>query len=210
MLISVDESLPAFVRKDNGTETRRYPGWPDSRASSRLWIAQKSNLWSCRQSILHGVNSVIFVMSEDLFQYRLDDIYNTRQNCSNSFLAMIYLVLALGERSEAYFKAASSLFDKSIEEGSEESVQVVMLTVWVWWSRYFNKSLIVLGPLQAKPKPEESCLDSLRDRNSNCSVSGTAFNRQAPGRTLSVPGSMQKKAVVFALWTGTTSRMREG
>jgi hypothetical protein len=75
------------------------------------------------------VNSVIFVMSEDLFQYRLDDIYNTRQNCSNSFLAMIYLVLALGERSEVYFKAASSLFDKSIEEGSEESVQVVMLTV---------------------------------------------------------------------------------
>jgi hypothetical protein len=75
------------------------------------------------------VNSVIFVISEDHFQYQLDGIYNTRQNCSNSFLAIIYLVLALGEKSETYFKAACSLFDKSIEEGNEESVQVVMLTV---------------------------------------------------------------------------------
>jgi len=75
------------------------------------------------------VNSVIFEMSEDLFQYRLDDIYNTQQNCSNSFLAILYLVLALGEKSEIYFKTACSLFDKSVEEGSEESIQVVMLKV---------------------------------------------------------------------------------
>lgn len=75
------------------------------------------------------VNSVIFVMSEDLFHYRLDNIYNTQQNCSNSFLAILYLVLALGEKSEIYFKVACSLFDKSVEEGSEESIQVVMLTV---------------------------------------------------------------------------------
>jgi hypothetical protein len=75
------------------------------------------------------VNSVISVMCEDIFQYRLDDIYNTQQNCSNSFLAILYSVLALGEKPEIYFKTACSLFDKSVQRGSEESIQVVMLTV---------------------------------------------------------------------------------
>jgi hypothetical protein len=82
-----------------------------------------------KRAIFESAAGVIFVISEDHFQYQLDGIYNTRQNCSNSFLAIIYLVLALGEKSETYFKAACSLFDKSIEEGNEESVQVVMLTV---------------------------------------------------------------------------------
>ncbi|KAF8847052.1 hypothetical protein BDZ45DRAFT_699513 [Acephala macrosclerotiorum] len=94
------------------------------------------------------VNSVIFVMNEDLFQYRLDDIYNTRQNCSNSFLAILYLVLALGEKSEIYFKAACSLFDKSVEEGGEESIQVVMLTSQVLYRQNRNQrnlAWILLG-----------------------------------------------------------------
>ena len=92
-------------------------------------LPTKTILEAAASRFFAEVNSVIFVMSEDHFQYRLDNIYNTRQTCSNSFLAIIYLVLALGQKSETYFKAACSLFDKSVEEGSEDSVQVVMLTV---------------------------------------------------------------------------------
>ena len=173
-------------------------------------LPAKTILEAAASRFFAEVNSVIFVMSEDHFQYRLDDIYNTQQNCSNSFLAIIYLVLALGQKSETYFKAACSLFDKSVEEGSEDSVQVVMLTVWFWSSPYYGESLIVAGPLQAKPEPEKSCLGSLRDRNPNCSVSGAAFNWEVPERTLGIPGSVQKKIMVFALWTGAASRMRVG
>ena len=98
-------------------------------APSLIDLPPRPDLEKAATRFFAQVNSVVYVMSEDLFRYRVDDLYCNRRSCSNSVLAIINLVLAVGNQSETAFKIACSYFEKSLEEATEESIIVVMLTV---------------------------------------------------------------------------------
>lgn len=75
------------------------------------------------------INNVIYVLKYEKFQTYLHIIYTPQATTTNAILAILYLITSLNGAEPELFRVACLHGNASMEEGSLESVQALMLMV---------------------------------------------------------------------------------
>jgi hypothetical protein len=83
----------------------------------------------CITQFFREINSVVYILSREKLFNDVEQVYQTGTKCTPSMKTMIHLVVAIMTNSKEQFEFARAQMDNVIEEGSIESIQVIILMV---------------------------------------------------------------------------------
>lgn len=105
-----------------------FDGVPQSLVSP-LNLPAQAMVSKAATAFFAEINNIIYVLSFERFQIDLEKVYSLRPATTNAKLAIIYLMVALKDPDPDSFSFATRYGNASIEEGTLESVQALMIMV---------------------------------------------------------------------------------
>lgn len=105
-----------------------FDGVPQSLVSP-LNLPVRAMVSKAATAFFAEINNIIYVLSFERFQIDLEKVYSLRPATTNAKLAVIYLMVALKDPDPDILSSATRYGNASIEEGTLESVQALMIMV---------------------------------------------------------------------------------